>query len=77
MKIFDSEAESIEACAKTVIHARFIILNDYDNWFIIDRLMGYCGEDKQHWSDPLCSCLDLEDAKYILDAVVAIYGGTL
>jgi hypothetical protein len=74
MKMFNSETESIDFYRKNKGADRFFIINYadpknpyYTNSFdIIDTDRGHCGEDKQHWSDPICVTTDEDDARLIV-----------
>lgn len=66
--IYKTELESIEAFkeGKTKGYLCF-----YEDGFyeIINTDRGFCGEDKLHWSDPVCITQDEDDAFVITFAL--------
>jgi hypothetical protein len=63
--MFENETDSVEAFKKGLSN-QYISFYEDGFYELIDTTRGFAGEDKQHWSDPICITQEKEDARIIL-----------
>lgn len=74
MIYFENELASIKAFKAGNIPSNYIVVS-YEGasvgvlYVIHDTERGFCGEDKLHWSEPVCTTEDRDDALLIVHAL--------